>query len=55
MMAEEVRWSEDGGECVFGIDDPWILLGIFLLFGSTLACVIYGVVYYNKDVDDDEE
>jgi hypothetical protein len=55
MMVEEARWQRLGGKCVFGIDDPWILLGIFLLFGSALACVIYGALYYNKDVDDEEE
>ncbi|MEI6795468.1 MAG: symporter small accessory protein [Methanomassiliicoccales archaeon] len=43
-----------GGKEVLGIDDPWIIAGFIVLFGSTIACVVYGVLYYNKDVDDED-
>jgi hypothetical protein len=34
---------------VLGIDDPWIW-GVYLLcISSTLLCVIYGIVNWNKE------
>jgi hypothetical protein len=48
-------WLINGGKAVLGIDDPWIIAGFVLLFGSAIACVVYGAIYYNKDVDDEEE
>ena len=48
-MADKV-----GGKEVLGIDDPWIIAGFIVLFGSTIACVVYGALYYNKDVDDED-
>lgn len=33
---------------MFGIDDPWILLGYGLAIGSTIACIIYGWLKRNE-------
>jgi len=38
---------------MFGIDDPWIIAAYVLLFGSTAACVIYGIWKWNE-IDEDE-
>jgi hypothetical protein len=34
---------------MLGIDDPWIILGFVLAIGSTVAGVIYGWMYWNRD------
>ena len=34
---------------MLGIDDPWIILGYSLAIGSTVAGVIYGWLYWNRD------
>lgn len=36
---------------MFGIDDPSIYLGYLLAIMSLLACVIYGIVNWNKGSD----
>ncbi len=33
---------------MFGINDPWILLGYGLSIGLALACVVYGLLNWNK-------
>ncbi len=38
---------------MFGIDDPWILLGYGLAIGFTLACVVYG--WWKRDEARGEE
>ena len=32
---------------VLGIEDPWIVYVLIIL--STLLCVVYGIVYWNRD------
>ena len=34
---------------MFGIEDPGIWLAYLLIIVSTLVCVVYGVVNWNKD------
>jgi len=34
---------------MLGIDDPWIILGYALAIGATVAGVIYGWLYWNRD------
>jgi hypothetical protein len=31
-----------------GIGDPWVLLAYVLSIGSSLLCVVYGIVNWNK-------
>ena len=38
---------------MLGIDDPWIIAAYVLLFGSAIACVIYGIWKWNET--DEEE
>lgn len=33
---------------ILGILDPWVLSGYLLLVLSTLLCVVYGIVNWNK-------
>ncbi|HNX16864.1 MAG TPA: hypothetical protein PKM50_00885 [Methanoregula sp.] len=33
---------------VFGIPDPQIVLGYGLAIGFTLACIVYGLLNWNK-------
>ena len=33
---------------MFGIDDPWILLGYICTIGITLACILYGLWKWNE-------
>jgi hypothetical protein len=43
---------------ILGIPDPWVLSGYLLVILSTLLCVIYGIINWNKGDDDgfiDEE
>lgn len=37
---------------MFGIEDPWIWMAYLLIILSALACVVYGVLNWNKDGDD---
>ncbi len=39
-------------QLILGIEDPWIILGFVFLIGSTIACVIYGWLNWNKGEDD---
>lgn len=36
---------------MLGINDPWILLGYGLTLGLTLACVLYGLMNWDKEGD----
>jgi len=38
---------------MFGLRDASILLAYLLCFASALLCVVYGVLNWNKDSDDD--
>jgi hypothetical protein len=40
---------------MLGIKDPWILTAYLLCFLSTLACVVYGIYYWNKGADNEQE
>jgi len=41
-----------GGERMFGLTDPWIW-GVYLLsLLSTAACVLYGLINWNKDAEE---
>lgn len=40
---------------VFGISDPWIWGVYVLIILSTLLCVAYGIVNWNKGDEDEEE
>jgi len=41
---------------MFGIADPWIALAYLLCILSSLLCIIYGVLNWNKDGEElDEE
>ncbi len=40
---------------VFGISDPWIWGVYVLIILSTLLCVVYGIVNWNKGDEDEEE
>lgn len=31
-----------------GIEDPWVLGGYLLLWISTILCIIYGAINWNK-------
>jgi hypothetical protein len=44
--AREQRWE---GVSVLGIDDPVIVAVYLLCIFSTLLCVIYGIVNWNKE------
>lgn len=39
---------------MLGIKDPWILTAYLLCFLSALACIIYGIYYWNKGANIDE-
>jgi hypothetical protein len=44
-------WSHEkrGMFIMLGIEDPWIIAGYVLMFGSALACVIYGILKWNVE------
>ena len=42
-----------GFKMILGIPDPWVLSGYILVILSTLLCVIYGVINWNKGDDGD--
>lgn len=33
---------------IIGLDDPWVALAYLLSIAGSLACVIYGVINWNK-------
>jgi len=33
---------------LLGIDDPWILGGYIFTIGVTIACILYGLLNWNK-------
>jgi hypothetical protein len=37
---------------ILGIPDPWVLSGYLLVIISTLFCVVYGLINWNKGDDD---
>lgn len=37
-----------GGIFLFGLHDPWITLVYALCAGSTLLCILYGAINWNK-------
>jgi hypothetical protein len=39
------------GACMLGIDDPIVLLAYLLCIGSSLLCVVYGILCWNKGHD----
>lgn len=39
----------------FGIPDFWISLVYLLCIGSTILCVVYGLVNWNKGLDTEDE
>ncbi|MCX5671666.1 MAG: hypothetical protein NTU94_10150 [Planctomycetota bacterium] len=36
---------------MFGISDPWVWSGYLLCIASTVLCVLYGIVSWNKGDD----
>jgi hypothetical protein len=40
---------------MFGIEDPWIISAYLLCFLSACACVIYGLLNWNKGADKEPE
>jgi hypothetical protein len=34
---------------ILGISDPWILAGYLLSIFSVLLCVVYGLIYWNRE------
>lgn len=37
---------------ILGISDPWVLSGYLLVILSTLLCVVYGIINWNKGDDE---
>jgi len=37
---------------LLGISDPQILIGYGLAIGITLACIVYGYLYWNSNGDE---
>jgi hypothetical protein len=33
---------------MLGIDDPWVLAAYLLCIGSTLLCIVYGIICWNR-------
>lgn len=40
---------------MLGINDPAIYLGYLAAIISLIACIIYGILYWNKGMEDDEK
>ena len=40
---------------MLGIKDPWILTAYLLCFLSALACIIYGIINWNKGAENEEK
>jgi hypothetical protein len=36
---------------ILGINDPQIILGYALSIGFALACIVYGLIYWNKGAE----
>jgi hypothetical protein len=45
----------EGGDVLLGIDDPVIILVYLLCILSTLLCVFYGIIYWNKEGEREKE
>ena len=39
---------------MLGIDDPGIYLGYLLAILSLIACIVYGILNWNKGIEKDE-
>lgn len=37
---------------ILGIPDPWVLSGYLFVVLSTILCVIYGIINWNKGDDE---
>lgn len=44
-----VRSTEGGGEFMLGLTDPGVIAAYLLSIGSTLFCVVYGLVNWEKE------
>jgi len=40
---------------MFGINDPWIFLVYLLTILSTIGCVVYGIINWNKGKEHEKE
>ena len=40
---------------MFGISDVWVSLAYLLCILSTLLCIVYGLIYWNKGGEDESE
>jgi len=40
---------------MLGIKDPWILTAYMLCFLSALACIVYGILNWNKGDENENE
>ena len=38
---------------MFGISDPWVWMTYVICIVSLIFCIIYGILKWNKDSDDD--
>jgi len=47
--------QQEGGDILLGIDDPVIVLVYLLCILSTLLCVVYGIINWNKEGGQEEE
>jgi heme A synthase len=47
--------QHEGGDVLLGIDDPVVVLVYLLCIFSALLCVIYGLVYWNKEGESEAE
>jgi hypothetical protein len=40
---------------MFGIEDPWIITAYLLCVLSAIACVVYGLINWNKGTEKEPE
>lgn len=40
---------------MLGINDPWILIAYLLCFLSAIACILYGVINWNKGAEKESD
>jgi hypothetical protein len=40
---------------MLGIKDPWILTAYLLCFLSALACIVYGIINWNKGGENEKK
>lgn len=38
---------------MLGLNDPWILLAYLLCILSTIACIVYGIINWNKGAENE--